>query len=351
MEILKSIQRNNLENLGKYFLKKATTFCSKKEFGISYEFFKEGLDLLTCDCNDGWRKEFEILNEDIFFSDIKENISLKAYLFVKAYIVSYEDSLKKLYVALDSIDKYLEFSPDQYGFYVKGRILLALKEEKSALIEFSNAQKIENCHRLEYRIGRVKCQFLNTNGLQELFKSFCTNPSSYCCARILKQNLMLENIHFELPPKCENPLLQSFVKQENEYVFSAKYSIFLKNELVNPVDIMVDPRNNIEEFVYYLKSKTHLFIENIYTNENYIPEENFHTEEENIRRINDSDILLSLELEDIEMEYYAEDYESNEIDTSYYYYEVDDYTSASDSPHYNDNLDMDQQSPEFWDSL
>ena len=29
----------------------------------------------------------------------------------------------------------------------------------------------------------------------------------------------------------------------------------------------------------------------------------------------------------------------------------DDWESIDDNPYYNDNLDMDQQSPEFWDNL
>lgn len=33
------------------------------------------------------------------------------------------------------------------------------------------------------------------------------------------------------------------------------------------------------------------------------------------------------------------------------YNDYDDFTHPDDSPYYNDNLDMDQQSPEFWDSL
>ena len=32
-------------------------------------------------------------------------------------------------------------------------------------------------------------------------------------------------------------------------------------------------------------------------------------------------------------------------------YHQDNHNNSYDSPYYNDNLDMDQQSPEFWDSV
>ena len=43
-------------------------------------------------------------------------------------------------------------------------------------------------------------------------------------------------------------------------------------------------------------------------------------------------------------------YDSRDVE-DYTYNSHQDYPSAYDSPYYNDDLDMDQQSPEFWDSL
>lgn len=47
-----------------------------------------------------------------------------------------------------------------------------------------------------------------------------------------------------------------------------------------------------------------------------------------------------------------EDIEDNAIEENY---DVEDdsdgWVSLDDNPHYNDNLDMDQQPPEFWDNL
>ena len=49
---------------------------------------------------------------------------------------------------------------------------------------------------------------------------------------------------------------------------------------------------------------------------------------------------------------FVEEFEDNVIEENYI--EEDDsdgWGSIDDNPYYNDNLDMDQQSPEFWDNL
>lgn len=49
---------------------------------------------------------------------------------------------------------------------------------------------------------------------------------------------------------------------------------------------------------------------------------------------------------------FVEELEDNVIEENYI--EEDDsdgWGSIDDNPYYNDNLDMDQQSPEFWDNL
>lgn len=47
------------------------------------------------------------------------------------------------------------------------------------------------------------------------------------------------------------------------------------------------------------------------------------------------------------VEYEEGDVEENNIEVDGY----DDWGSVDDNPYYDDNLDMDQQSPEFWDNL
>nr|WP_320948637.1 hypothetical protein [Bacteroides intestinalis] len=49
---------------------------------------------------------------------------------------------------------------------------------------------------------------------------------------------------------------------------------------------------------------------------------------------------------------FVEEFEDNVIEENYIEEEEPDgWGSIDDNPYYNDNLDMDQQSPEFWDNL
>ena len=49
---------------------------------------------------------------------------------------------------------------------------------------------------------------------------------------------------------------------------------------------------------------------------------------------------------------FVEEFEDNVIEENYIEEEdFDGWGSIDDNPYYNDNLDMDQQSPEFWDNL
>ena len=47
------IKVNDLETLGKNYLKMAVDFALKKEFQKSFEFINLGLEYLTCDCQRG----------------------------------------------------------------------------------------------------------------------------------------------------------------------------------------------------------------------------------------------------------------------------------------------------------
>ena len=67
--------------------------------------------------------------------------------------------------------------------------------------------------------------------------------------------------------------------------------------------------------------------------------------EENV----DQDILVAQfdaveDFAEIENDSVEEDYSFDNDDSN-------DWSSVNDNPYYNDNLDMDQQSPEFWDNL
>lgn len=306
------ISRDNKEALGKHFLKKGVDFAFEKSFGKSYEFFKEGLDILTCDCG-SWRKRFE-QSDKLFLEDLViETTERLEYYFVKAYLLCFEENKKELYLALDAIEKYLNERNDEYGLYVKGEILLRLEQPSDAINVFTEAIEIGGTNsRLKYRIGRTNEQHLDTYGLDELYQSFDINPSSACCARVLKKYMKEREIEFPVDSSNENPLTISFISSENEWKFDSLYEKYLNKKYLD--DDLPFPQEEtlpvIIEFINEVRQKQDLFV---------------------------------LDEEEYEDGDYYDDYDN------YDYH--NDYTHPHDSPYYNDALDMDQQSPEFWDSL
>ena len=78
-------------------------------------------------------------------------------------------------------------------------------------------------------------------------------------------------------------------------------------------------------------------------------EENYHTEDENIQRMH-AENSLDLRLGQLFMR--RNESISVQVNREIRNYAYNTYwRSPYDSPHYNDSLDMDQQNPEFWDSL
>ncbi len=260
MEKNKLIERNNKEALGKYFLKKAVDFAFDKAFGKSYEYLKEGLDILTCDCNrGGWRNRFKN-SEKTLFTDLLINFPQHTeYYFVKAYILSFEDEKKELYLGLDAIEKYLTEREDEYGLYVKGKILLSLEEHSQAFDAFVQASHFGTNSRILYRIGRTKEQHLSEYGLEDLYISFDANTSSSCCARILKKYMKEREIDLSLDENESNELLISFTDSDDEWKFDNLYEKYLKqeyfnNELTMPV---------ISKFVEVLRANSEIFQEEV----------------------------------------------------------------------------------------
>ena len=237
MKVNKLIERSHKESIGKHYLSKAVSFAMKKEFGKSYEFFKEGLDILTCDCiRGGWLKAYSD-SEKILFDDI--NVSHTPhfeYYFVKAYMMSYEEDKKNLFLALDAIDRYLETNEDEYGYYVKGKILVGLDDPREAFECFMSASMfgVDN-QRLLYRIGRTKEQ-LEENGLEELYYSFKKNPLSACCTRVLKKSIKDRGNTLSLIEGETNVLLVAFNSDEDEWEFQRLFEELLDSQLENEDD-------------------------------------------------------------------------------------------------------------------
>lgn len=272
----KLIERNNKEGLGKYFFKKAVDFAFDKSFGKSYEYFKEGLDIITCDCNGyGWRKRFEKSDKTLFNDLLIDYSQPEEYYFVKAYILSYEVEKKELYLALDAIDKYLQTKEDEYGLYIKGKILLSLGENNHAYETFIQASQLNSNPRLLYRIGKTKEQHLDKFGLDNLYNSFIRNPSSVCCARILKKYMKERAVVLPLDKGESNKLLISFTDSEDEWKFDSLYQKFIDQEYLDNLlpCLTEETLPGIRKFISHLKENAKLFLDKNnnfnYSNEHY----------------------------------------------------------------------------------
>lgn len=271
MEINRLIENSHKESIGKYYFSKAVSFAINKEFGKSYEFFKLGLDILTCDCNiKDWLKDY-INSDKKLFDDINvTHTPHYEYFFVKAYMMSYEKDEKDLYFAFDAIERYLEHNQDEYGCYVKGKILIGLDNSWGAIECFENASSYRENPRLLYRIGRTKEQLLEENGIKELYYSFIKNPSSVCCARNLRKSMKDRGRLLNLNEGESNILLLAFNNIEDEWYFHVLYDKLLESQLENNEDSIVAIEDNtriINAFVQGVKDNVGVFIEREYEEE------------------------------------------------------------------------------------
>lgn len=221
------------EDLGKMYFQKGVYFFNRYEFGKASEFFKEGLDFVTCDCPVGvWKNR---LNEVFYILAEKHEESLiynNDYLFSLAFLLSSEENNSLLNKGLNAINQYLKNEgEDEYGYYVKGRIFMNLKEFENSLVEFEYARSNWDSARLRYQIGRIKEHEFNENGIEDLFYAFHNNPSSVCCGRRLYKYLKRRFKHLKiLSEGYENPLLRLFndnykyVINDYEYIFLVEYN-------------------------------------------------------------------------------------------------------------------------------
>lgn len=270
MSKIEIFEANHKDEFGKYFFRKAVSFALLKDFDNSYEFFKEGLDFLTCDCvSGGWRNEFKNSPEEIFVDLQNATAKKHAYYFVKAILLSYEEDNKNLYAALDSIDNYLKIFEDEYGLYVKGKIHLALKENKEALDLFKRASKLNISTRIQYRIGRTKEELTSEYGIDLLYTAFMSNNSSACCLRTLQKNHRKYKLEFEIQDQeKENTLCKTFLTLEDEWTFQGLYMV----KQQNPNKVVERNEKNsfvILSFIDFLKNNENLFANDESEDEHY----------------------------------------------------------------------------------
>ena len=191
------IEKKDIEGIGKYYLAAGVEAYLSKDINKSYECFRIGLNILTCDCSRGnWLKKIE---PSLYNISSFTNIQIKEFYFCKAFLLSYNSDLKSLYVALDDIENYLILAEDDsVGWYIKGKISIGLEKYQDALNCFQKSITLQPSSRTLYRIGRLKEQHLQEDGIADLFDAYIQNQSSACCCRVLQQYCFLRGHKIEV---------------------------------------------------------------------------------------------------------------------------------------------------------
>lgn len=255
-------KKRNSEELGKYFLKKAVDFALDRQFGKAYEFIKEGLDFLTCDCSvGGWKDNYLSSKKDIFNDLEVRNCNNYEYYFTKAFLLRNDNNKKNTYLALDAIERYLNVVNDEYGLYIKAAILFKLNNStEEALNLLYESKDIRTTSLILYRIGRFKEQELDEFGIYDLYQAFLENPSSVCCCRILQKNSKKRSISLDLNENNHsNILVKGFLSIENEWEFQSLYEATLNNSDINLSDNNQNSSVVIDDFLCVLKNNHEKF--------------------------------------------------------------------------------------------
>jgi hypothetical protein len=192
-----------IDNAGSYFISKAVDFIRDNNYLTAYHFLLEGLNIITCDCfvskklnvKDKNNIKFKISYENYAdwgnFKNHCDNIQSTSktdeYLFCKSFIYSFSKDIETLRFGLDAIEEYLSSRKDNFGLYIKGKILVRLEDYANGLSSFEESKDLIETNLILFKIGRLKEDIFKQDGLEELFKSFIQNPSNICSCSILSK--------------------------------------------------------------------------------------------------------------------------------------------------------------------
>lgn len=266
----------NKDEYAKCIFAKAVDFAIAREFGKAYEFLREGLDIITCDCDvvTKWRKGLE--GNYHIFNDIENgDANHSEYFFVKGFLLAFEKDKKLLYSALDAIERYMGEDEDELGYYVKGKIYFALEDYEKSYRNYLAAWNMDYCSRNQYRLGRIREERSKIDGLDNLYYAFLENPFSYCCGWNLHKYFHERGLTFPVADDEPNPLTKFFA-DHNEDEFKRFFGYIVDREFVYPnyrkdgrEDERLYTRQIVDGFVKDLERNAHLFIPPIDTGDDY----------------------------------------------------------------------------------
>ena len=271
MKLKDYINKNDFDSIGKSFLKSGINYAYQGDVDLSYTFLQLGLDNLTCDCLNGdWFESQKITKENL--SKAKKSANTKEYFFCYSFLYFHSEQVEGyLDKSLDLIDKYLKISPDYLGFYLKGRILSMKDQKFEALVMFEKSYELDKSSRNLYRIGRQK-EFLNINGVKEIFQAAIENPHSVCCYRILKVNTQKRGIKVLNNHDKSNPLVTSFLDTTIEvWDFQRKFKKILNYDFSNFYEVEKN-KKILDNFSFFLRMNE-FFILQVFLQKNEITQD------------------------------------------------------------------------------
>ncbi|MCE9540353.1 MAG: hypothetical protein K8R85_14225, partial [Bacteroidetes bacterium] len=87
--------------------------------------------------------------------------------------------------ALNFINSFIHYKNDEeIGFYLKGRIYEGMNEFEKAIENYNISLSLKTTSKTLYRIGIIKEEHLNENGISELYQASLSNVISHCCGRL-----------------------------------------------------------------------------------------------------------------------------------------------------------------------
>ncbi|WP_298884673.1 hypothetical protein [uncultured Polaribacter sp.] len=303
--------KNNRQKVGEHLIRRGLKKFLNSKNSSGKWYLHRGLELITCDCFvKTWIEQHKI---EIKKQLNKLNDFENDYLFIQGYLKSHIEDTKQLNNGLIAIQKYLEFSSDEFGHYVKGQILTKLNKPQEALKSYETSKKIKITSILEFKIGYLKENILKESGIQELYNSLMINKSSICCIVELQKHSFNKN--YFLSNKNNNMLISLF----NSDSFGNDFSNLYKHQLI------------LSENHRRLNYKTQRI--NDFSNELILNE---------FLKTLTKEVQLYL---DPNYNFLKKKFNSTEKTSNYIMFK------ENNNNYYNDQLDLDQQSPEFWDNL
>lgn len=315
---------NNFEKIGDFYLEKGITFFNENNFKASFEFFRLTLEFKSCLDQLPANNTYVVNNASISDFDKKNN---KEELFSAAFVKLFFNSQD--FWALKYIDKYLIENDDFYGNLIKTVIYIKKNRGVYAREDYHveeglkklNSYKINNTY-LNNSIS-LYYKKINVKYAEIIHRNFVHNYTSYNSLYLLDEIYLKCNNTYYLNIDNEsfkNILVRFFYnKNRKTETFISFYKEFISHTIRKNGELNHNIIKLVEEFieVINLNIKTFISIENSTDSFYYLE---IMKEEDDTNRM-----LEKAEIESFEM--------------------------SGGNDYYNENLDLDQQDPEFWNNL